>query len=213
MKRTKDVEATKSFITSREDIYRAPYQRRTERRPRRCVFAGTTNSADFLTDRTGNRRFLPIECGKHPPSIDMFKDGMIVKSEILQAWGEAMDTYLREGKNIKLVLPKSLQKEAARAQESYLEEDPWIGIIQEWLDKTEHNRVCAMMLWREALRHTYDEPKRSDINALHSMMQKDISGWISVGKQRLGNYGVQRCYEKATEQFYDINEIPFDNNT
>lgn len=213
MKRTKDVEATKSFITSREDIYRAPYQRRTERRPRRCVFAGTTNSADFLTDRTGNRRFLPIECGKHTPSVDMFKDGMIAKSEILQAWGEAMDTYLREGKNIKLILPKSLQKEAARAQESYLEEDPWIGIVQEWLDKTEHNRVCAMMLWREALRHTYDEPKRSDINALHSMMQKDISGWVSVGKQRLGNYGVQRCYDKATEQFFDIDEIPFNTDT
>jgi hypothetical protein len=45
------------------------------------------------------------------------------------------------------------------------------------------------------------------------MMQKDISGWVSVGKQRLGNYGVQRCYDKATEQFFDIDEIPFNTDT
>ena len=213
MKRTKDVEATKSFITSREDIYRAPYQRRTERRPRRCVFAGTTNSADFLTDRTGNRRFLPIECGAHPPSIDIFKDTLAAKSEIIQAWGEAMDTYMREGKSIKLVLPKALQPEAMKAQEAYLEEDPWVGIIQEWLDNTEHERICVMMLWREALGHLYDEPKKSDINALHSMMKKDISGWVATGKQRIGNYGVQRCYSKIVEQYFNIDEIPFNDET
>lgn len=213
MKRTKDVEATKSFITSREDIYRPPYQRRTERRPRRCVFAGTTNSTDFLTDRTGNRRFLPIECGVHPPTIDIFEDEMIAKSEILQAWGEAMDIYLREGKHIKLVLPRELQREAVKAQEDYLEDDPLAGTLQEWLNKTEHERVCVLMLWREALGHTYEEPKHSDINKLHSVMQREISGWISVGKQRLGNYGIQRCYDRATEEFENIDVIPFDDST
>ena len=69
-----------------------------------------------------------------------------------------------------------------------------------------------MMLWREALGHLYDEPKKSDINALHSMMKKDISGWAATGKQRIGNYGVQRCYSKIVEQYSDIDEIPFDDD-
>jgi predicted P-loop ATPase len=219
MKRTKDVEATKSFITSREDVYRAPYQRRTERRDRRCVFAGTTNNADFLTDRTGNRRFLPIECGKNPITIDIFKDEDFAKSEILQAWGEAMDIYLHAGKKIRLVLPKHLQQEAMKAQENYLEEDPWIGMIQEWLDSNiEVNRVCVIMLWREALGHLYDEPKRAEINSLHSIMKKDIRGWYPNGKQSVGKYGIQRCYERNLEHglynnFEDDEnyDIPFDN--
>jgi hypothetical protein len=107
------------------------------------------------------------------------------------------------------VLPKALQSEAAKAQEAYLEEDPWVGIIQEWLDNTEHERVCVLMLWREALGHLYDEPKRSDINALHSIMKKDVAGWALTKKQRLGNYGIQRCYMRIVEQFSNISEIPF----
>jgi hypothetical protein len=188
---------TKSFITSREDIYRAPYQRRTERRPRRCVFAGTTNSADFLTDRTGNRRFLPIECGVHPPSIDIFKDTPAAKSEIIQAWGEAMDTYMREGKSIKLVLPKALQLEAMKAQEAYLEEDPWVGIIQEWLDEGDHKgRVCVRMIWDKAFKYLYTPLPKQEINRIHEIMKNSITGWRYVGKKKCGDYGTQRCYER-----------------
>ena len=45
-KRAKDVETIKSFVTSRVDNYRVPYQKRTERRRRMCVLAGTSNPTD-----------------------------------------------------------------------------------------------------------------------------------------------------------------------
>ena len=214
-KRAKDVETIKAFITSRVDTYRVPYGRRTEQRPRMCVLAGTSNPVDFLTDKTGNRRFLPITCWVRKPTFDMFADEIATKAEFVQAWGEIMDEYQRKGGKVSLVLPKRLQDKAIEMQTAYLEEDPKIGIIQEWLDTNpDISRVCAVMLWKEALKHEYEPYKPQDINAIHEIMKNSITGWRYAGKQMVGRegYGVQRCYDRIY-QFIpadgDMN-IPFD---
>lgn len=62
LRRAKDAEAVKGFISRQSDSYRRPYQRHTEDVPRSCIYIGTTNRAEFLTDVTGNRRFYPITC-------------------------------------------------------------------------------------------------------------------------------------------------------
>ena len=61
MKRS-GIARVKQFITSQNDHYREPYGTATTSHPRTCVFAGTTNQSEFLTDTTGNRRFALIEC-------------------------------------------------------------------------------------------------------------------------------------------------------
>lgn len=211
-KRARDVETIKSFITSRVDTYRAPYARRTEARPRMCVLAGTSNPVDFLTDKTGNRRFLPITCNVNEPTFDMFADEVRTKGVFMQAWGEIMHEFTAAGKKASLTLPKRLQNEALNKQSEYLEEDTRIGLIQEYLDThSECTRVCALMLWKGALGHLYDEPQHKDINAIHDIMKNNIAGWKSVGKQKLPNYGVARCYERI-EQFIDVSgeEVPFE---
>ena len=195
-KRAKDVESIKAFITSRTDTYRTPYDRRTERHDRMCVLAGTSNPVDFLTDRTGNRRFLPITCSIYEPE-NPFDDVIATKTEFLQAWGEVMDEYLRAGGNVKLVLPKHLEQQAMDAQTGYTEEDPDVGIIQEWLDNGNHPaRVCVRMIWDKALNYIYTPIQPKDINRLHEIMKNSITGWMSVGKQRCEGYGTQRCYER-----------------
>ena len=195
-KRAKDVETIKSFITSRVDTYRAPYNRRTEQRKRMCVLAGTSNPVDFLTDKTGNRRFLPVTCGVSEPEFDMFADELETRGIFAQAWGEAMNEFQQKGGKVRLTLSKRLERVAEQAQASYLEEDPNIGIIQEWLDsRRDIERVCAIQLWKEALQEI-STPTRKDINELHDIMRNSVKGWAYIGKQRLGNYGLQRCYER-----------------
>lgn len=202
-KRAKDVESIKSFITSRDDIYRSPYSRRTEHHPRMCVLAGTSNPVDFLTDRTGNRRFLPVTCWVHevPNPHD---DEIATKSLVLQAWGEIMDEFMRAGRNVRLVLDPKIEKQADEMRSAYLEEDPDVGLIQAWLDKVNDNRVCAVQIWRAALGHLYEGYTRKDINAIHEIMKNNITGWRSVGKQSCGVFGIQRAYERESE------ETPFD---
>lgn len=203
-KRAKDVESIKAFITSTTDTYRAPYARRSEDHPRMCVLAGTSNPVDFLTDRTGNRRFLPVTCGVHETENPL-ENIEASRAEILQAWGEVMDEYMRAGGDIPLVLSKEQAETAKRIQEGYLEEDPDIGLIQEWLGKHEGDVVCAVQLWKEALGREYERYGRKEINAIHEIMKNNITGWEAVGKIRCDNYGVQRAYRRISQKVVDTN--------
>ena len=42
---------------------------------------------------------------------------------------------------------------------------------------------------------------------LHDIMKNNIAGWDFAGKQRVANYGVQRCYERRKKSdFVDATE-------
>ena len=57
----KDVTLVKAFVSSTTDYLRAPFDRRPSEYKRQCVFYGTSNNAKWARDRTGNRRFWPVE--------------------------------------------------------------------------------------------------------------------------------------------------------
>ena len=170
------------------------------------MFCGTTNDNSFLTDATGNRRFLPIECGMVEPSMSLFADG--VDEYFTQAWAEVAQEW-RE-KRPRLVLDERLQGYALSKQEEYTEDDPRVGMIQEYLDNklsaaeqrggADRMRVCVQQIMEEALPEAYAKQSSSRflINEMHKIMQNRISGWEKYphggGKARCGEYGVQRCY-------------------
>ena len=76
----------KAFITRKEDIARMAYQREAQSYPRRCVFGGSTNSSEYLSDETGNRRFFCISC----TSIDLD----YLRSNLELIWAEVMGWYM-----------------------------------------------------------------------------------------------------------------------
>ncbi|WP_343846608.1 virulence-associated E family protein [Faecalicatena contorta] len=200
-KKAKEVESIKAFLTSTVDTYRPPYGRRTEQRPRVCVFAGTTNNDHFLTDRTGNRRFLPIVTRKDHVKKSMFQNREDVMKDFEQAWGEAMYLFKEASENPTLVLPKKLQGYVETMQEVFMEEDVRVGIIQEWLDHTKEERICVAMLYQKALGNEDSKPNRMESNDLHSIMLNLIKGWHRLdnangGRAKCGGYGTQVCYER-----------------
>ena len=215
-KKAKEIESIKAFLTSTVDTYRPPYGRRTEQRPRCCVFAGTTNNSHFLTDRTGNRRFLPLVARADHIKKSLFGDAKEIQEDFSQAWGEAMELYKKAECNPKLILPKHLQAYAKERQEEFIEEDARVGIIQEWLNNTKEERVCTAMIYAEALK-IEKTLSRYESNELHTIME-NMKGWKklenkSSGRARCGKYGVQICYVRDNEGFVEIDEnekLPFE---
>lgn len=54
----------KRILSTNTDNFRKPYASEAMDHPRTCIFVGTTNKKDYLSDTTGNRRYWPIEATK-----------------------------------------------------------------------------------------------------------------------------------------------------
>jgi predicted P-loop ATPase len=59
--RSSDIEALKALVTTKELKIRRPYAVNHETLPHRASFSGSVNNQQFLSDVTGNRRFLCFE--------------------------------------------------------------------------------------------------------------------------------------------------------
>lgn len=72
--RKSDIARLKSFLSNTGDIFRLPYDRAHSTFQRRTSFFGTVNESKFLTDDTGNRRFLPLAIRYAEPIDDSVID-------------------------------------------------------------------------------------------------------------------------------------------
>lgn len=116
--RRAEVENVKAFASRQVDIARPAYGRVTERRPRRSIEWGTTNSLEYLLSQTGNRRFWTLAVGR----IDI--DAL--KYDRLQLLGEAA---AREAEGESVTLDATLWPDAREAQEARRIKDPWEDLL------------------------------------------------------------------------------------
>ena len=188
-------DALKAFITSQADRYRTPFDRRPEDRKRQCVFCGTSNDSNFLKDRTGNRRYLPIDCHKERATKDIFNEKE-ARPEFIQAIAEAVHIYKQDPDRLP-VLPKNVQADAMQAQSDHLEEDSWVILIEDYLEQTDRDKVNVICIWEEGFGQDPVLQKRADINRMLTIMRHDITGWHEVGKSRIPGYGRGAiCFER-----------------
>ena len=194
----KSIEDIKSFLSRQKETYRIPYQTYAEDRPRQCIFVGTSNNLDFLPlDRTGNRRFAPVLV--HPERVEkhILADEKESREHIVQAWAEAMVIYRNCPYELKL--SKEMEEYLKELQKQFMPEDTKVGVIQAWLDECTEEYVCSEMIYREALRHDYEEPKQWEIREINSIMNTCIGGWEKVSSHRFNKYGLQRGWKRKTD--------------
>ncbi len=113
----------KNFLTATQDRYRPSYGRRAQTFPRQCIFGGTTNEDEYLSDRTGNRRFWPVRAGR----IDV----EAIARDRDQLWAEARTRY-ESGEPWHVDTPE-LRKLCAVEQGARIQQDPWTEIVAPWL--------------------------------------------------------------------------------
>lgn len=120
----RDMESIKAFLSKRDDTFRAAYARSALTKLRRCVFVGTTNDEDFLSDLTGNRRFWPVR-------VEGKIDVEWIRANREQVFAQALHEVMGGA-------PLYLDEEQAKAQaataESYVEGHAWEVLVSDWMD-------------------------------------------------------------------------------
>lgn len=209
----------KQFLSQQEDIYRAAYGRNVQWHPRRCVFFGTSNNDEYLRDRTGNRRFWPLDVGVQNSTKNVFAD---LDDEIDQLWAEAV---IRWKAGEPLYLAGSIEKAAMEQQEQHRESSAREALIRDFLEKpipaewskysldqrrvfwgggshedgklVPRDRVCALEVWIELFGGDVRTMKYADAQEINACIAS-ITGWQRTKNgARFGYCGLQRGYEKS----------------
>ena len=167
--RKREVESVKLFISKQDDRFRPSYGRFAETFKRRFIFIASTNSTAFLTDRTGNRRFLPIACNVQPPRLSIFSDE--ATEHIKQAWAEVLNDYQTNG-SLPLVLPDSVKDTAEEQRDRFAVDDPKAGLIESWI--TDHCRPGELICILQIMDKVFDITKAEANKPTNKAMQNEI---------------------------------------
>ena len=220
--RRTDVSRIKQFLSLRADRFRAAYGRNVKELPRTCIFFGTTNTAEYLQDTTGNRRFWPIDTGEQRHTKSVWRD---LDPEIDQLWAEA---YVRWQAGEPLYLTGAIEEAAKEKQEEHREASSREGIVREFMERpvpddwskwpldkrrmfwggvtmgsdslhlVPRDRICALEVWCEAFGGSIKEMKNTDTRELNAIMAA-TPGWQKIGGTlHFGPYGTQRGFVHKT---------------
>ncbi|MCX5542591.1 bifunctional DNA primase/polymerase [Paraburkholderia sp. CNPSo 3076] len=125
----RDRDATKAYLTKQYDRARPLYESHVVSYPRRFIICGTTNEDDFLSDPTGERRWLPFTVGK----IDL--DAITRDRD--QLWAEAREMFARAG--VAHAVPGQLEGQRDFRRASVLAES-----LEEWIAHEAPNRPFTL---------------------------------------------------------------------
>lgn len=200
----KSIEGIKSFLSRQKETYKVPYETHPADRLRQCVFAGTTNRQDFLPrDRTGNRRFIPVNVYPEKAEVHILADENAARRYVAQMWAEAMVIY-RSG-DYKLSFTAELENSLRDRQQDFMQEDTQAGMIYAFLEDFTGDRVCSKLLYAEALGNTFNQPQSWETREICEIMNTGIAngtikGWVAYkNPKRYAKYGSQKGWERVKE--------------
>ncbi len=216
--RKTDVARIKQFVSLRHDRYRPAYGRHVVELPRCCAFFGTTNTDEFLRDRTGGRRFWPVDVGGGQTTKNIWQD---LDGEIDQVWAEAV---MRWRCSESLHLTGKIEEDAKDEQERHREAGHMEGIINDFVEKpvpkewrwwpldkrrsflhgdikyegelVPRDRICAMEIWCEALNGQMKDCTNR-ITREYNEILRTMQGWVPANIN-FGYCGKQRGFRRTT---------------
>ena len=193
--KTKEQEAVKAYITRQVDTYRKPYDKQVTDLPRRCVFIGTSNNSNPLSDKSGNRRWYPVYV--NCVGYDIFDHEDEIRAYIQQCWAEALFKYnMGEMPNFANRKYIDLYREA---QENAMQDDWRVGAITQFLEtKAPGEYTCVRELCHKALSPNPDFPRDPGFTESKDigMIMNKLPDWEPAGRHRIEGYGQQRSWKK-----------------
>lgn len=127
----------KAFLSRTEEELIPKYREFSVTLKRRCVFVGTENRSRFLSDPTGNRRFLPV----HVAVAAAFVDWPTMQAELAQYWAQARDMLAQhrgvaEGVDYFATAARNLAGPYVAAATQL---DAWHGAISEFVARQDYD--------------------------------------------------------------------------
>lgn len=156
----------KSWLTEQYDTLRVPYARTMITRPRRCVFAGSTNEVGYLHDPTGARRFWPVEVGVSDlDGIARDADQLWAQARHALEFGGTGNNYYPRGEAWHLTTQE--QALASIEQGARTTRDPWADTLIAQI-------VVRGVLW-------------CSVESALDMLQVPRGNWTPATGQRVGS--------------------------
>ena len=125
--RSRDREEILAWVTRSQEHWTPKYKEMSKTFKRRFIMFATTNDDDFLDDPTGERRWLPLACGKrhgfgnvHVPGIAAVRD---------QLWAEGAARFAKDG-----LLWRDAERLARGVHGEYKSDDLWLDCLRRWFD-------------------------------------------------------------------------------
>ena len=168
------VESLKHMISNQFDTYRNPYGKNEKTVPRKYIFVMSTNDAQYLRDKTGNRRFLPIRVNLDFVDIDWFRRNRDqLFAEAVQLWKTDKSFHIPT-------------EEAERQQQERMMIDPIDSMVEDFVDScTDHQLEDIGIHYREIWEQEFDrEPNRNDILRIHTALSQH--GFVQKRSQMNG---------------------------
>lgn len=158
-------QVAKAFFSRQVDYFRPPYGKSFVERPRQCIFIGTTNDPDYLSDPTGNRRYWPVFCLKAEVEwIAEVRDQLWAEAAQIEALGEPL--WLDES---------HVQTRASVKQASRMAEDVWTPAVRDWIASQSKTDVRVPDLLHMALGLPRAQQNRSAEMRVATILRAD--GW------------------------------------
>ncbi|WP_084007512.1 VapE domain-containing protein [Leuconostoc mesenteroides] len=173
-------QSLKKFVTLTELEFRKPYERHSVRYKKHFTLARTTNEINYLKDKTGSRRFLPIRVSKANQSKNPVSD--LTDDLIKQIWGEMVHYYKKDD----VPYPnEEEQKLLADAREQFEYVDELENLINEFLEHTDLDWVTSSDI-SEAQLNNIDLVRNQNISKQITNIMNNKLGWeqkrISSGR-------------------------------
>lgn len=213
--RTSEIEALKALITSIQVKLRRPYARTQETMPRRASFTGSVNNKEFLTDTTGNRRFLCFETLSidylHNISMDMvYAQALYLYKKGFQYWfdeseiavinesnSDFMTTSVEEDMLLKYLEPCS--KEDEESIFSATTEILKTLLIKDNPDPEKPNNIVsrinnptAITLGKMLVKHGFQKSKVKGMQGYYYKIKNEPSERIEIKEVGYGYYAPKK---------------------
>lgn len=192
MRRARDQESLKGFLSARVDLFRKPYGREVVEAPRHCIIVGSTNEHEYLGDATGSRRFWTVKVSQQISSD-------WVRVHRAQLWAEAASIYAaaQACERCKPQLPHGRceehrwwltdEEEAFRAEQNAVHEEqhPWVDAVRDWLDsRLVFAQVTPEQVLVEAVGLELAKVRNGDQQAVGRILR--MLGWVRVRRTIAG---------------------------